>query len=363
MLERVELTVPTPGICLPSGRLFGGDTPALRHIRFHGIPIDWTAPILRNLTSLMIALTHSQYSLQTSGDFPHMLSALENMPSLQVLELLCALPPGPLNTSTIRWISLPALAALSISDEVDRCANFLDCLVLTGASSIEVWAFPIERHSPRPDDIPHLLRALHSRLHNPSDLIPILGIEFSNKNGPVVVYASLTEDGETPQMKRQLPRLLLCIRDCSVSEWVPQLLDILPLSGVCTTAIDDAWYLTVEQGHQLFDCLVNVRVCQVFGNFSPDFVTLLSPCFPRLEQLCFHRTNFSRWYGVYGKPDRRLADILASGLIERRDAIGKLERLKLKSCFNLNQEIIGGYGDSVVGNVEWDDGYISDHEE
>ncbi|KDQ62809.1 hypothetical protein JAAARDRAFT_471506 [Jaapia argillacea MUCL 33604] len=349
---------------LPLGRLLGGDTPALRHIGFGGIFIDWTAPILRNLTSLTIGPTDSQYSLQTTRDFPHMLSALENMPSLHVLKLFGALPPGPLNISTLRRISLPALDALSVSDEMDRCANLLDCLVLTAASSIEVRTIDVQRHGINTVEIRHLLRALQSRLRDPPVSIPILAIEFDVESGPVTVHASLTEDGTTSKTNGQLPQLLLDIPRCSISQWVPQLLDILPLSDVCATVIYRAWHLTVQQGHQLFDGLVNVRVCQVIGQISPALVTLLSTCFPHLERLCFDKTDLSRRYGKYGgAAPRLLTDILASGLVERRDAIGKLEGLKLKSCFGLNQEIVDGYGDSVVGNVEWDDGYISDYED
>ncbi|KDQ62794.1 hypothetical protein JAAARDRAFT_471056 [Jaapia argillacea MUCL 33604] len=358
LLERIKLTAPIPGIRLPLRRLLGGDTPALRHIGFDGIFIDWTAPILRNLTSLTIGPTDSQYSLQTAGDFPHMLSALENMPSLQVLSLTAALPPGHSNATTLRQISLPALAALHVMDEVGRCANFLDCLVLTAASSIEVRTIDVPRYSINIVEIPHLLRALQSRLHDPPALIPILAIEFDVASGPVTVHAGLTEDGETQKTNGQLPRLLLDIPRCSISQWVPQLLDILPLSDVCVTVIYRAGHLTVEQGHQLFDGLVNVRVCQVIGPISPALVTLLSTCFPRLERLCFHKTDFShpnrrRNYG--GPAPRPLTDILASSLVERRNTIGKLEELKLKSCPGLNQEIVDSYGDSVVGTVEWDD--------
>ncbi|KDQ62825.1 hypothetical protein JAAARDRAFT_203861 [Jaapia argillacea MUCL 33604] len=357
-LEYLELSVRYTGIRLPFGRLFGGDTPSLRHINFRGIFMDWTAPIFRGLTSLTInGVEVPNYSSNIEGDFSQMLSALENMPSLQTLSLTSALPPEHPNTSTTRQISFPALTTLRVYDEVGQCAHFLDRLVLPNASSIAIHAFEAQQsHS---DAVGYFFSALHARLRDPPISVPILALEFGVDSSLVAAYTSITEDGETPSGGEELPQPLgvaiTLIMDPEVEpyEWVSDLLEMLPLSNVRATAIRGASSLTLEDGHQYFDGLVDVRVCEVVGEIGPAFATLISTCFPHLERLCFRGIDFD-YRDVDDEMETPFREALASSLGERfLNGFDLLEEMEIESCEGLTEEIIDRY-EAYSRHVEWD---------
>ncbi|KDQ62810.1 hypothetical protein JAAARDRAFT_471686 [Jaapia argillacea MUCL 33604] len=316
--------------------------------------MDWTAPIFRGLTSLTIdGIEVPEYSSNIKGDFSHMLSALENMPSLQTLSLTGALPPQHLNTSTTRQISLPALATLRVYDEVDQCAHFLDCLVLPCATSIVIQ--PYEAEESDANAVGCLLSALRARLRDRPIPIPILAVEFGVDSGLVAAYTSLTEDGVTPHWVGEPPRsigvAITLLTELAPSGWIPEFLEMIPLSSVRATAIRGARDLTVEVGRQFFDGLVDVRVCEVVGEIGPAFATLISTCFPHLERLCFRGINFG-YRDVDDEMETPFRETLALSLGERLLNGGILEAIEIEKCVGLTQDIIDRY--KLSSRVEWD---------
>ncbi|KDQ62830.1 hypothetical protein JAAARDRAFT_190108 [Jaapia argillacea MUCL 33604] len=303
--------------------LFQGNTPSLRHIRFHGNRADWTSSILRNLTSLSMV---GVFPSDARGDFFDVMVALENVPAL------------PINRRAI----LPSLASLIIREELRSCVHLLGHLVLPRGPTILV-----ETYNGRPALGTHdLVRAINSRLYD--DVVTptsIIALKFSVDDRMLEVYTTLTMDGATPGSQER-PLLQLNIQYTPM-EWASQPSDLLSLSDIRALSLAKSLQLTLGSGHRLFDGMINLRVCQVLGDIGFAFTTLLSTCFPSLERLCFHGTDFnirdSGWQNSF-----RL--LLASGLLARKRVFATPVDLEIKDCIGLNQRFIAAYGD-IVGRL------------
>ena len=153
LLESIFLTesrVYDPMAIFPSGhltsdvlpKLFASHTPKLRHLEIDRTVITWDNPLLcSSLTTLRISCRRE--NLQRNGTFPQFLAALENMPLLEHIHLIEAIPRVPEDTTSLppatrSPVALPHLRNLEVISDIFDCANFLNHVTFPSNARLHV---------------------------------------------------------------------------------------------------------------------------------------------------------------------------------------------------------------------------------
>ncbi|TFY62479.1 hypothetical protein EVG20_g6690 [Dentipellis fragilis] len=139
-----KLTQPAPlleefSLCAPYGdkpmtlplTLFGGDAPRLRRLKTEHLVVDWTLPILKNLTSLSVDAN--------DVDVPLLLEFLENMPQLEHLGIMAAHPRlDGIKAAGERQVPLPHLVSMRLEMFLPQTLMLVNTLEIPPRTSIDI---------------------------------------------------------------------------------------------------------------------------------------------------------------------------------------------------------------------------------
>ncbi|TFY69525.1 hypothetical protein EVG20_g3129 [Dentipellis fragilis] len=115
--------------------IFGGVVPRLSElVIYEGPQLSWTSPLLKSpvLTKLQVGGMINW----RSAPLEELLKLLDSMPQLEILSLSHSIPlhvplPG-------RFVKMPRLRKISLSDSHDRCLSLLECLSLSPTTAVDI---------------------------------------------------------------------------------------------------------------------------------------------------------------------------------------------------------------------------------
>ncbi|KAL7280716.1 hypothetical protein ACG7TL_005658 [Trametes sanguinea] len=116
-----------------SANLFSGHVPRLRHLSICRLNVGWTSPLFCSTLRTLTIDARNEHS-DSTGEFSHLLDALDNMQFLEKLSLTDAVPRLPDEVVAIpetqRAIRLPRLRVLEVYSDAIDCARLLRHLAI-----------------------------------------------------------------------------------------------------------------------------------------------------------------------------------------------------------------------------------------
>ncbi|KAL4264321.1 F-box domain-containing protein [Pleurotus pulmonarius] len=331
---------------------FAMKAPRLRHLELLQCNVEWNSPFLR-------PLTHFKLCDATPPPMGDLLSALQAMPYLEVLELQNSLPRPDLGLGK-REVRLGKLKKISIKDPLPSCASLLGFLAFKPCTSFHLdCTFSDEP----PASFFSYLKVLHQ--------LPLKSINTLElaQDGPayIEVYASEPASGGSPRATSFDFRLSwsqdVPVAPTEVFSSITKSLKLSLLQTLYHHRTQDS-----ESSFWLdnFSKLPKLQNVTLSGSVVPSFLDALvhdqshkasEPAgrrslarigFPSLRSLALHNANLADTVG-----DKRLLTTL-------RDVIGcRLQQgipiidLTFEWCANVHEADVKSLG-MLVKNVRWD---------
>ncbi|KAI0676051.1 hypothetical protein C8Q78DRAFT_1007883 [Trametes maxima] len=331
--------------------LFQGMAPRLRNLEVRRLVFGWNNPVFSSsITRLVLIGRFDSQSLL--GTFDHILSALEVMSNLKILDLDNAIPRLPADASTLpkpeRAITLPKLRRLTLM------ANTLDCANLVNHLSL-------------PSDI--RLALIGCGGGGAEDLIRVVGEHTTRSTPLLAVNLSRLYDGKL-RMKgwRTVADPMSSIEPC-----IEVQIDALACSSIASFLVRDskmflrARTLDIEaethnwRWKDVFTGMPDLQVLCVHGDPQDEFFTALSATCDRRKptpSLILPRLHVLKLSGArlcspdYDHPPE-LLDVLEDWLLLRCNYDLPVRRLHLTDCINLTEEDVERLIE-IVPDVVWD---------
>ncbi|KAI0369209.1 hypothetical protein BV20DRAFT_968410 [Pilatotrama ljubarskyi] len=337
-----------------SSDFLSGQIPRLRRLEIHRITVDWTNPLF--CPSLKTLIVHARYDTTPKlGEFSQLLTALENMPLLETLNLNEAIPRLPDDATNLpavqHAVTLPALRSLDLFSDAIECAKLLRHLSLPHNTRIIV--------NGRTDrGVKDLVQAFgeqlgHSDPPRTARLAPLYSSQIYVKLWRS--YTSSTEEG-------------LLSPDAELS------LDAFPHSRSIQTLVNDATFFsqlhrfevhtTYRNWHwgALFGRMDELQVLSVIGHPDFDFLPALSVVrdvegdpvgelpMPHLHTLELESVRFGC---PHSNHESEFLEELLDWLVLRCNYGSPLLKLVLRTCINVEAEAVARLED-IVPHLEWD---------
>lgn len=334
--------------------------PRLRSLELRRLRFKWDHPIL--CTSLTTLVIHGRMGSMV-GTFEHLLSAVEGMPDLEVLELDGVIPPLPADAIAIpacsRKIPLPHLQYISLSDSPLDCANLLNHFVLSTTPRLKLVA----RGAPKNAAFFTQIREQLSRAPSLQTLL----IEHSLTDRILTGWRTLIEvDPTDPTMSSDSSGCDLRLETNRNTLLVPQL-----IVGGDVAHFGSILRLEVRSGRggfdwaSIFKAMPLIRVLSVQDSQLRQVTDGLSSVLdqdgshpmvvlPYLHTLVLHDIRLCEPH------DPELLDELVDCLIERCNYGVAVQELHLSSCINTGPEEVDRLRE-IVPEVTWDG--IQDYDE
>jgi hypothetical protein len=369
--------------------LFSDDSSQLRRLELIHCNLDWTSHLLKGLTHLKIHGT----APGTRPSMPLFLDILEQLPTLEVLDLDDALPHGSSTVSNQRNVKLRSLTNLHLSGSASDCANALRHLSVSSSATLKLSC----RSTVVPDaDFSGILTFV-SGLWEPTAVIPSpakphkcsirsLKIQAFGSTGlilqawpTVLSFQTLSGHPDPP------PFIDLCFQWASIvtpgigDEVIGGACAVLPLKQLASLDVlkvsqmtEQTWLRTfgklahlrsirapMQALHTLLSAMTAGSRTATSTNVSTNLSTRkrshnreempLAVYFPSLLHLTIEDTNFDSAYnGEYAE----LKD-LKDCLMERYERKAEVRELTLSRCHRLTTEHVDELREIVV-DVIWD---------
>ncbi|KAI0640809.1 hypothetical protein C8Q79DRAFT_1122856 [Trametes meyenii] len=328
-----------------------GMAPRLRNLEVRRLVFGWNNPVFTpSITRLVLIGRYDSQSLL--GTFDHIMSALEVMSNLEVIELDSAIPRLPDDTITLpkpeRTIALSKLRRLAVMGSTLDCANLVNHLSL-------------------PPDI--RLELIGRGGGGAKELIRIAGVHAARSTPLLAVHLSRLYDGKL-RMKgwRTTVDPMSSVQPC-----VELQIDALACSSIASYLVRDSKMfprvriLTIEaethnwRWKDVFAGMPNLQILSVHGDPQDEFFTALSTTRDRkkstpsliLPNLCSLKLSNARLCSPDYDHTPEFLDVLEDWLLLRCNYDLPIYKLHLTDCINLTEEDVERLIE-IVPYVEWD---------
>ncbi|KAI0330905.1 hypothetical protein GY45DRAFT_680779 [Cubamyces sp. BRFM 1775] len=333
--------------------MFQAQHPSLRYLELSRLIFSWTNSLLSSSGVTHLKLVGRLDSQSMLGTFEHLLSAIEQMPRLEVLDLEDAIPRLPDDTKTLptpqRTLSLPRLQRLSLSGNSLDCGNLLNHLSFPSGTRLKF----IGRGGVGATE---LLRVVSQHLRRSE---PLRSARLCRMYTGRIEANGWREVLDPKRSKHPCVELQVDTLACSsVASYLVNASKIFAgVHNLDVEALDHNW-----RWKDVFAGMPELRVLAVSGDPQEQFIQAISATrkgrrnspptlvLPHLRVLKLEDTRMCS--PDYDDPPEFL-DKLEDWLIMRCNYDLPIDELHLDNCLNLTDEDVERL-DEVVPYVKWD---------